>query len=199
MHKKVGTITLEYDLSDGVGPRSAAFQGEFNNAIFRGDVSAMEGIFEGELSADSIDIVGNLNIAGRAAAITTVSTGSQVGGHDDDSVWRNVHAISFVVPPEDLSGGVFSTSVQYELINTGDSDAFPATARILLDGVPIWTGWTVWFSKYYASIRSFYHEVCGEVGPGTHTVTFQFKFDSAPTNPYPYFANIVFRNDYVRK
>ncbi len=201
-NKKIGTITLEYDRGDGVLV-SEAFQGELNNAIFNGNISAMEGTFQGSLTANAINAVKNLNLAGRATAITTVGYVGYVGGiFDDDGVWRVVSQLAFDVPSVDQFGGWVSAAFQYRIGDQrNDNAAFPTMYRIVLDGVVIWESpdWTR-FSFFYVRIKYFYHEVVARVtGPGTHIVSLQYRWGDANTNVYPEFFDLTMRTDYVRK
>lgn len=201
-NKKIGTITLEYDRGDGVLV-SEAFQGELNNAIFNGNVSAMEGTFKGLLTANAINAVKNLNLAGRATAITTVGYVGYVGGiFNDDGVWRVVSQLAFDVPSADQFGGWVSTSFQYRISDSrGDNDLFLTKYRIVIDGVVIWES-PVWskFMYFYRAIKYFYHEVAARVtGPGTHIVSLQYKWGNIDTNVYPEFFDITMRTDYIRK
>ncbi len=205
VHKKVGTITLEYDRGDGVIV-SEAFQGEFNNAIFNGDISMMEGTFQGSLTANAINATKNLNLKSGSVATTTVSTldfaGPYTHGFSDDSVWRTVHGVTFVVPNADESGGWVSTGIQYKISDArGDNDMFPTEMRILLDGEVIYTSPT-WsrFKYYYRQIKDFFHEVVSTVsGPGQHTITLQFRWHYYVTGVYPEFYDVTIRTDYFRR
>lgn len=209
VHKKVGTITLEYDRGDGVKV-SEAFQGEFNNVIFGGNVSSLEGTFQGTLNAGTIDAVGNLNIAGRAVALTTVSQLAYANRYshnfDDDGVWRTVHSLSFTVPSQDTSGGWISAVIQYYIGDQRrDNDLFETGMRILLDGEVIFTSENNTqmghlFTYFYDHVKYFYHEITANVtSPGTHTVGFQYRWKPNNTNVYPEFYDATLRVDYIRK
>lgn len=200
-HKKVGTITLEYDRGDGVVV-SEAFQAEFNNAIFNGNVSAMEGTFDGALTANAIDAVKNLTIAGRATAITTVSYIGYVPDiFDDDSVWRSVHTLSFQVPSSDLQGGWVTAGIQYYINDQRqDNDRFQTEYRILIDGQVVFTSpKSTQFKWFYRVFKYFFHEVSAKVGPGYHTIALQYRWHDYPTNVYPEFYDVTIRADYIRK
>lgn len=201
-HKKVGTITLEYDRGDGTIV-SEAFQAEFNNAKFNGNVSGMEGTFQGKLTANAIDAVKNLTIAGKAAAITTVSYKSYVAGiFDDDSIWRTVSDCTFTVPSADQQGGWVTAAIQYQIDDQKrDNDRFPTEYRILLDGAVIFTSPnSALFKWFYVSFKWFFHEVSARVtSPGYHTIALQYRWHDAPTNVYPQFYDITIRTDYIRK
>lgn len=201
-HKKVGTITLEYDRGDGVVV-SEAFQAEFNNAIFNGNVSAMEGTFDGTLTAGAVDAVKNLTIAGRATAITTVSTVGYVANiFDDDSIWRSVHTLTFQVPSTDTAGGWVTAGIQY-MINDQrqDNDNFLTEYRIRLDGQVIFTSpKSAKFKWFYRVFKYFFHEVSAVVsGPGYHTLSLEYRWHDYPTNVYPEFHDVTIRADYIRK
>lgn len=202
MHKKVGTITLEYDRGDGV-VMSEAFQGEFNNAIFNGDVSAMEGTFSGTLTANAINAVKNINIAGKTAALTYVSSRDRVVGiFDDDSIWREVHGLTFQIPASDTSGGWVSAGIQYDIDDQrDDNDQFPCQYRVLVDGAIVWTSpGSAKFGYFYRKVKTFFHEIVKRVSsPGYHTISLQYRWHDYNTNCYPDFRNIVIRADYIRK
>lgn len=205
VHKKVGTITLEYDRGDGVKV-SEAFQGEFNNAIFRGNISMLEGTFEGSLTANAVNAVKNLNIKGGAVAITTVSTIREVsrrtGFHfNDDAVWRSIHTLTIETPP-DSSGGWLAAGIQYLIDDQKrDNGMFPCQMRIIIDGRVVYTSpaWSL-FSYYYVIHKHFFHEVVERVSSARyHTVTLQYRWDEYPTNVYPEFYDVVIRADYFRR
>jgi len=205
VHKKVGTITLEYDRGDGVKV-SEAFQGEFNNAIFNGDISAMEGTFQGTLTANAINAVKNLNLKSGSVATTTVSSLAYASrlthGFDDDGVWRTVHSLTFTVPTADTSGGWMNTGIQYTISDTRyDNDRFPTEFRILLDGNVVYTSpASSFFMWYYQQIKHFFHEVTSQIyTPGNHTVALQFRWFDEPTNMYPEFYDVTIRTDYFRR
>ncbi|MCW7556482.1 hypothetical protein NX722_28370 [Endozoicomonas gorgoniicola] len=66
-HKKAGTIRLSYTRADGVKV-TKDYQAEFNDATFSGDVSSLTGTFRGTLTADAINAVKNVTIAGNSVA-----------------------------------------------------------------------------------------------------------------------------------
>lgn len=181
---------------------SEAFQAEFNNALFNGDVSGMEGTFKGKLTANAIDAVKNLTIAGRAAAITTVSYVPYVANiFDDDSVWRTVHSLTFQVPVSDTEGGWVTAGIQYFINDQRyDNDGFQTEYRLLVDGRIIFTSpFASSFKWFYRIYKYFYHEVSTRVGTGYHTIALQYRWHDAPTNVYPEFYDVAIRADYVRK
>lgn len=201
-NKKIGTITLEYDRGDGVLV-SEAFQGELNNAIFNGNVSGMYGTFQGSLTANAVNAVRNLTLAGKSTAVTTVGYVSYVGGiFNDDSIWRVVSQLAFDVPSADQSGGWVTAGIQYRIGDEGGyNEMFPTQYRIVMDGVVIWSSpvWTK-FKYFYVAIKNFYHEVAARVtSPGTHLVSLQYRWGSINTNVYPQFFDITMRTDYIRK
>lgn len=205
VHKKVGTITLEYDRGDGV-KISEAFQGEFNNAFFNGNVSAMEGTFSGTLTASAINAVKNLNLKTGSVATTTVSTlGFANGashGFNDTGVWKTVHSATFAVPAADTSGGWMSAGIQYRIDDRKkDNDYFPTEFRILLDGAVVYTSpGRSYFRWFYRTFQTFFHEVAARItSSGYHTVSFQYRWFDIPTNVYPEFYDVVIRADYFRR
>ncbi|WP_345195510.1 hypothetical protein, partial [Kistimonas scapharcae] len=66
-HKKVGQLAIEVPLSDGTS-MVKQFDAEITDGTFAGDVSALEGTFQGTLTADAVDAAKNLTIAGRSVA-----------------------------------------------------------------------------------------------------------------------------------
>lgn len=206
MHKKVGTITLEYDRGDGVIV-SEAFQGEFNNAIFNGDISMLEGTFDGTLTAGTIDAVKNINIRGGSAALTTVgyvAEASRATGYlfNDDGVWRSVITTTFNVPEADEEGGWLSAGIQYRIDDAKrDNDYFPCEYRILIDGEVYFTSpQKTLFKWFYVTYKYFYHEVAKRItSPGAHTIALQYRWFDIGTNVYPEFFNVTIRADYFRK
>lgn len=199
--KKVGSITLEYDRGDGVIV-SEAFDAEFNNAIFRGNISGMTGTFKGRLTANTLNAVSNLNVRGKAVAITTaVYVGTLQGIFDDDAIYRSILNINFVVPAADLSGGAYWAALTYDIAdNKSDNNYFLCQYRILVDGNIYFESTPVTFWKYINMFKNFYHEIAGiATGPGTHSITLQYRWFDKKTNVYPRFDNIMGRVDYIRK
>lgn len=205
VHKKVGTITLEYVNENGVVV-SEAFMGEFNNAIFRGNISGMEGTFQGTLTVGAINAVKNLTIGGKATAVTTVSTlalaNPQTHGFNDDEVFRTVHSLTFEVPTANFAGGWVTAGIQYRIDDQRqDNDMFRTEYRILIDGNVVFTSpQPSKFKWYYRNVQWFFHEVAAAVGSsGFHTITLQYKWYPAVTNVYPEFRDVTIRADYIRK
>lgn len=181
---------------------SDAFQAEFNNAIFNGNVSAMEGTFDGTLTANAIDAVKNLTIAGQATAITTVSHVAYVANiFDDDSVWRSVHTLTFQTPSNDLDGGWVTAGIQYYINDQRqDNDIFRTEYRILIDEQVIFASpRSTNFKWFYRVFKHFFHEVSAKVGPGYHTIALQYRWHDYTTNVYPEFYDVTIRADYIRK
>ena len=199
--KKVNSIPLQYMNHEGVMV-TGNFMGEFNDATFNGDVSAMEGTFSGTLTVDSIDAANNINFMEGSAAVTTINTLDKVSNFDDDGVWRDVISTRFIAPSDEADeGGWAAIAMQYTVSDKkGNNDYFPVYFRILLDGVPIYT--TPGSSKlgaYYKFYRTFSYAINTRVSSGEHEVTYQFKVNDYSTNMYAEFINIVMRVDYIRK
>lgn len=175
---------------------------EFNDASFSGDVSGLEGTFSGVLTADAVNAAANINIAGQAVALTTVSYLADRRGFADGSGWAKVHSCKFYVPLEDLNGGWFTGGVQYRLVDMkGDNDQYLMQYRLRLNGKVLFTssGWYR-FGIFCKRIQEFYHEVAGKIDtPGMYELSMDYQFAEAPTNVYPIFSDIIFRVDYVRK
>lgn len=205
-YKKVGTITLEYDPGDGTGIRSEAFQSEFNNAYFNGRIEAESGTFSGKFTANAINIIRNLTIAGGAAAVTQVAykaTANEVPWNDD-AVFRSVATHAFQVT--DLFGGWLYFSIQYHLTNTHNSGqdrkkAWPTSCRLTVNGQPVNFNLVRGpFGVWWMRIEHFKHDAVVQApGPGTYLFDLQFAFDPLTTNVYPYFSDIYTRVDYVKK
>ena len=205
--KKVGSITLEYDPGDG-NLISEAFDAEFHNALITGDISALEGTFQGRLDVNAIDAVSRLNIAGRAVAVTQVfeSAGivGQTEGFNDDGVYRTLMAIIIEVPYGNGSGCWADVMMQYHVVDyKGDENAgFPCQYRILLDGVPYFTSIAVPFGNFFNRSwdPNFIHHMLLYLSAGqNHTVAIQFRWFDRDTNVYPRFSNRRIRVDIIRK
>lgn len=175
---------------------------EFNDATFAGDVSGLEGTFNGTLTAQAVNAANNINIRGNSIAQTTITTRASSSGFDDDSVWRSAHSLTFVVPPEDVNGGWMSTAIQYSVLDRkGDNAHFLMEMRIRLNGVVIYTSPNSFtFGAFYNVFNHMYHEVSRRVpAPGTYTISLDFRWHDSATNMYAVFYDIVIRNDYLRK
>lgn len=201
--KKVGTITLEHDRGDGVMV-SEAYDAEFQNAVIGGDISFMEGTFQGKLTAQAINAVNNLNIRGKSAAVTYVTNlaeaNSLTHGFDDDGVYRNVHQIAVEVPVG-YNGVWVAVSMSYQIADEReDNDQFPCRSRILVDDSVYWQSSLSYFGNYYRHFTHHAHEVVAYLsGSGFHTISLQWMWASRTTNVYPVFRNIRFRADVVKK
>lgn len=206
-NKKVSTITLEYDRGDGQIV-SEAFQAEFNNAFFNGRIEAYAGTFSGVFTANAINIIRNLTIAGGSAAVTSIIYKADASDvpFNDDGVFRSVADFAFQTPPGDLGGGWLYFSIQYHLTNTHNSGqdrkkSWPTSCKILVNGTPVnFNLVRAPFGTWWMAIEHFKHDAVVQApGPGTYRFDMQFAFDSLVTNIYPFFSDIYVRVDYVRK
>lgn len=201
MPKKVGSITLEYDRGDGV-IESQAFDSEFQNAIVMGDISAMEGTFTGRLSADSIDVLGNLQLAGGSVAVTQIDQRASFGVADGaalDFQYKNV-ALTVVEVPEGMSGAWCACAVQF-FVPDIEGNQFRVNWRFLFDGTTYYTnaiaglplGWNMVEFLVYVS------------GSGSHTLIWQVQWGrywtgiEDPPTFGPLIQNITMRTDMIRK
>ena len=198
--KKVETISLPYLKHDGK-TEYGNFMAELNDATFGGNISAMEGTFSGTLTAQAVNAAANLNIAGQSVARTTISTRASNNNFDDDSRWRSIHSINFLVPNNDEKGGWFICSVRYNMSDhKGDNDHFPCRYRMLVNGKVQYTSGTMPLGNLYRHIRYSYLEVSGLVSTtGTKNVDIQLAVDDRNTNMYIRFTDIVMKVDYIRK
>lgn len=171
-------------------------------------MEAYAGTFSGRFTAQAINIIRNLTIAGGSAAVTTVtykSTANEVP-FDDDGVFRNAVSHTIQVPGTDLAGGWLYFSVQYHLTNTHNSGqdrkkAWPTSCRLLVNGSPVNFNLVRGpFGVWWMAIEHFKHDaVVKAPGPGNYRLDLQFAFDPMNTNVYPYFSDIYVRVDYVKK
>lgn len=198
--KKVNAVELPYLGYDGK-MNKGMFMAELNDASFGGDISAMEGTFSGSLTADAVSAAANLNIAGQSVARTTISTRASNNNFDDDSRWRSIHSVNFVVPNSDEGGGWFVCNVRYNMSDhKGDNDRFLCRYRMLVNGKVLYTSGTMLLGTLYRYIKYSFLEVTGHVStPGAKNVDIQFAVDDRKTNMYIRFTDIVMKVDYIRK
>ena len=198
--KKVETIRLPYLIPDG-STEYGNFMAELNDATFGGNISSLEGTFSGVLTADAVNAAANLNIAGQSVARTTISTLALSANFKDDSIYRSIHSINFIVPNSDESGGWFICSVRYDMSDLKeDNDYFPCRYRMLVNGEVLYTSGTMPLGNLYRHIRYSFLEVSGRVStPGTKNVDIQLAVDDLNTNMYIRFSDIVMKVDYIRK
>lgn len=168
----------------------------------------MSGTFSGKFTANAINIIRNLTIAGGAAAVTEVFYKADAGDvpWDDDGVFRSVASHAFQVSGDDLAGGWLYFSIQYHLTNTHNSGqdrkkSWPTSCRLLVNGDPVQFDLVRGpFGVWWMRIEHFKHDVVVQApGPGTYRFDLQFAFDPIVTNIYPFFSDIYTRVDYVRK
>lgn len=211
VHKKVGTITLEYDRGDGT-TISEAFQGEFVNAIFNGVLDVRNSTFDGSFTADAINVIDNIHIRGQAVATTTMTyipTIGKGGGPDgklgeDDGQFHDVVSHTFYVDPNDFNGGWAYINVQWLISNTRhsqDKEAWHVKHQVLINGeLNYFTPYYSPYAMYFRAIQNFkYTNVIPINSPGYYTVQLQFAFQSENTNVYPYWDEIFVRVDYLKK
>ena len=211
MHKKVGTITLEYNRGDGV-VISNAFQGELINATFNGEIDVWDATFDGSFTAQAVNVVKNLQLSGSSVAVTTMTYIPTIGkgqGVDpnlgsDDGQWRDVAVHTFYVPPENFIGGWAYVSVQYLIDNnrhSQDKTLWPTKHQVLVNGeLNYFTPYYTAYAFYYVGVKNFKHDkVIAINSPGYYTVRLQFAFGDADTNVYPYWEDVFIRVDYVKK
>lgn len=203
MHKKVGSITLEYALSDGTIV-SEAFDAEFQDARITGDISALEGTFSGKLDVNALDVFKNIHIAGRSVAITTIATlplaNSSTHGFNDDGVFRTL--ISNVIEvPEGMNGAWCVFKAQYTIDDQKDDNGgFLCQSRLIIDGdVYYQTSKVSWWMFYYDQHQHSAEMAIYLTGSGFHTIAIQYAWFSQSTNVYPRFSNIIMRSDVILK
>lgn len=198
--KKVEPIRLPYLKPDG-STEYGNFMAELNDATFGGNISSLEGTFSGVLTADAVNAAANLNIAGQSVARTTISTLASNSNFDDDSRWRSIHSVNFIVPNSDEGGGWFVCNVRYNMSDhKGDNDHFPCRYRMLVNGKVLYTSGTMLLGTLYRYIKYSFLEVSGHVSTtGTKNIDIQFAVDDRNTNMYIRFTDIVMKVDYIRK
>ena len=197
MPKKVADLPIEIELADG-SKVVDYFNGEFNNARFGGDITSLEGTFSGVLTADAVDAVKNLTIAGRSVARTWVAEIPEKTGFDDDSVYRDVVRIICAVPAHER--GTLLVTCQYD-IDDGkwDNDGFPCRHRVIVNDKTLYTSTTQPFGNFYRQEKRILHVVSGAAAGGNNVVAVQWAWDNIATNMYAIFRNIRIRADFIKK
>lgn len=110
------------------------FHAEFNEGIFRGNVSAMDGTFAGVLTAEAVDAAGNITIAGEATAVTVVVL-DEAGKWLTEGVANPIATANILVPAGE--SGIIYALVQYEVYSYGSNDTreqtWPTNVSMMVD------------------------------------------------------------------
>lgn len=202
-HKKVSSFAA-YDENgqlymDGGNP--IAFMAEFNDGIFRGDIGALDGTFSGVLTANAVDAVQNININGNAVAISAAGaiTRYPTTGYCPEGQTATVFSFSFNIPDTD---GVALLRVALTLHN-GDNDNsqkyFDYRQTLDLNGVTLYDSTLLPLIDSYYAPQRFIFETVLPVTVGNNMLSFYHYTTSDATTPYPYYQNISYSMDFVRK
>ncbi|CAM3844027.1 hypothetical protein [Parendozoicomonas haliclonae] len=181
------------------------YKAEFNNAIFRADISSMEGTFAGKLTTSALHVVKNLTIGGRAVARHWLAhipkrwygDGFSGGG---DNIYHNLIRLNCNVPSGE--SGVLLVTCQYNLDNADDDDSgtnFVCWHEMNIAGETIFnTGAQPW-GTYYITEKRMLHMGAKSVGAGSHVVDVNWRWNDASTTVYPVFTDITLKVDFIKK
>ena len=174
---------------------------EFNNGTFDGDITGTDGVFSGTLTADAVNAVDNITIAGSSVAVTESAFLADTGLRwNDDAIYRDVHKINILTPPKDREGGIFRVLFQFQTIDGKDDNAhFDCQFRILHNTTTVWESGIAPQRIYQYAGQYFSFLVSGAMTFGLHTFSLQYRIFPSPTNAYPRFYNVRVVLDYVRK
>ncbi|OQX35584.1 MAG: hypothetical protein B0D91_10565 [Oceanospirillales bacterium LUC14_002_19_P2] len=199
-HKKVGQLAIEVPLSDGTS-MVKQFDAEITDGTFAGDVSSLEGTFQGSLTADALDAAKNLTIAGRSVARSWAFYVASKGpaGFDDDFPFTDVVSHTFYIPEGEE--GFVNIFNQYRIDDTKrDNDNFPTRFRLVLNGQVIYQmPSTVTFGYFYNYEKLLFHSASGYATPGYNTFQLQYKWEDISTNVYPVFYGVLTKIDFIKK
>ena len=178
------------------------FDAEITDGTFAGDVSALEGTFQGTLTADAVDAAKNLTIAGRSVARSWAFYIASKGpaGFDDTDAYNNpVFEYQFYIPEGEE--GILNIYCQYLIDDTrGDNDAFPTMYWIYLNGQTISQakGYQR-FGYYYRHQKLMYHSATATATAGYNTLVLFYDWQDISTNVYPQFRDVITRVDFIKK
>lgn len=174
---------------------------EFNNGTFSGDISGCDGVFSGTLTADAINAVDNITIAGKSVAVTETAYVADTGLiWTDDGVYRDVIKIAIVTPPGDDKGGIYKVLFQFKTIDgKDDNQYFNCQFKITMDSVNVWESAMSIQQMFQYAGQYFSFVSIGNMSYGLHTFCLQYRIFTRPTNAYPRFFNVRAILDYSRK
>ena len=177
------------------------YYAEFNDGTFSGDISGSDGVFSGTLTADAINAVDNITLAGKSVAVTQTAYLADSGYRwNDDAIYRDVHRIAILTPPKDRKGGTFRVVFQFKTIDgRGDNAHFDCQFRILHNTAIAWESGKAPQAIYQYAGQYFSFIVLGNMTYGHHTFSLQYRIFPRPTNAYPRFYNVRIVLDYIRK
>lgn len=177
------------------------FDAEITDGTFAGDVSSLEGTFQGSLTADAVDAAKNLTIAGRSVARSWAFYVASKGpaGFDDDFPFTDVVSHTFYIPEGEE--GFVNIFNQYRIDDTKrDNDNFPTRFRLVLNGQVIYQmPSTVTFGYFYNYEKLLFHSASGYATPGYNTFQLQYKWEDISTNVYPVFYGVLTKIDFIKK
>ena len=162
-------------------------------------MSALEGTFSGVLTADSIESVKNLTIAGRSVARTWAKYEAS-HRRGQEAVWRSVANLVCDIP--DGESGVLFFTAQYDM-SSYDFDSsqrnFNVQYNVLFDGNSVALSPVTWWPHFFGPDRRVYHAHSLNVGAGRHVIDVQWIWFAAATTPYPQFNDVYIKADFVKK
>ncbi len=197
-HKKVGTVRLGYYRSDGIYVEKD-FRAELNDAVFAGNVSALNGTFRGKLTAQAVNAVKNINLGGHSVARSVaVHTPGQV--NIGQNVWGTLGSANINLPAGDY-GTIRIKAALYCYfwvtdLNHGSEHTRWSSIRVLVNGVSRYESKAA-VHHLHSHSNNWGLEFILPAGVGVNTVTFQFYVPDVGYNIAMHFNNVRMRLDLV--
>lgn len=235
-HKKVdednpGIVPLNEDdepyifEEDGITP--IEFDAEFNDAIFRGDLTGCKGEFSGTLSAGMVNAVDRINFLSGSIIRSMMVFDNSVTTLVRDNTWKEMISGVFVVPPEDASAVVHVKAcfVGYSATENG-SGVYSGSimggykmevklAGVLVGKVEYYAGCVdIWqlqrigytYTSYGGYLGGYYQyfskimRAFFTLSPGTYTITVYYKCAPGSISGWdPRNKSKIIQADYFRK
>jgi len=200
---------------------SDAYQAEFNNAKFAGEIQAMEGTFSGKLTAGAVNAVSGINFVKGAVAITSLATVASRNVNVNSGTLTNTgyryivdnipYVASVAVNVSDATGGKIRCSAHMDrVLNTaGNTRLMERLALVLLDpngnqiasDVEFFVMWSL-FNNIVNSHPRVARDYLFEVEtPGVYTVAIHVDYEclKSPGSFSSTFNNVTLLAEYIRK
>jgi hypothetical protein len=180
------------------------FMAEFAEGKFGGNVSGVTGTFSGVLTAEAVDAVSNLTIAGNSVAKTTsvTATRSPPSGHFPEDASYKIMTANVVVPNEDTNGGKALINVYLLSKNNNndrDQNNFASEFYLTLNGVEVWRDAAQRLGTLNALPNDMNIQLILDYSSGHNNLRLWVFTDDGANTPDAYAQNISMTIDYIRK
>ncbi|MGH1374433.1 MAG: hypothetical protein ACRBBW_20520 [Cellvibrionaceae bacterium] len=189
-HKKVASILFG----------GKYFQSEFNDAFFAGDVSNLGGTFAGVLTAQAVNAVKTMNLAGNAVAVSQTAKVSRYpsSGALPEDTTRTLLSFSINVPSTHIA------IVQYEgtLENSDNDDSqynFTYDRKIFHNGAEVGAVVGRPLGGVWVAPKRETYRFARVLTPGINSFAITHWTSPGATTPYGYYKDLILSVLYFKK